>query len=63
MSKSTNQHGDNWNPPNRFLKYATKAKRRAAERQFLHKVKEDVNYCYNNDVPECEEIEDIWNWD
>jgi len=63
MSRSRNQHGDNWNAPNRILKHMTKTRRRAAEREFLHKVKKNENYCEEYVCPSAKDLEDLWNWD
>lgn len=64
MSRSTNQHDDDgWNAPNRFLKKSTKIRRRAAEREFLHRIKEDPEYCEENVCPAAKDLEDLWNWD
>lgn len=63
MSRSKNQHDFGWNAPNRLLKDATKARRRAAEREFLHKIKIDPEYCEENVCPIAKEIENIYNWD
>ena len=63
MSRSINQHRNNWSAPNKILKESTNTKRRAAEREFLHKVKEDPGYCESNVCPTAKELENMWNWD
>jgi hypothetical protein len=63
MSRSKNQHDKAWNPPNRFLKEATKSKRRSAEKRYLKKLNLDPSYYDEADVEDEKELEDIWNWE